>query len=357
MSKQKTIIAAICFAVFITVVWGIFVMNTTAYNKKLVEETDERTPLFPSIDFVQGWYAKTLSEQQWNDYFDLLKQFRFDTVILQNSILETDGEKYSLWQDDILGCNRKYEKTLGLMLKCADNKNISVYVGTFCPQEWWQTNFNDEFVNKLAATHTKIFASITQKYSQHKSFAGWYFSPEMYTTDKDYTANWAKLLNSVIDGIEAYGNGLPMIFSPYHSSYASRDVTTNNTFAKLLSAVHFRKGDVFAPQDGFGAKSANKQTDIGELYAFAKICRNAAENSAVTLWLNCEMFSNNPNGQRATAERLEQQFKLASAFCDKTLCFSFAHYVYKENNKTLYNDYANLLNKYGQIVQGNNNAR
>lgn len=337
-SKEVMIIIAgvAAFASIFSVAIGV---PTGMANNEFVAQIEQQAPLLPSVDFIQSWYACSLGAEDWNIYFETLAQLGFDTVILQSSFDNESGE-VAYYESQTYPSGEYYSSTLELMLTSADKHNFDVYVGTYTPQNWWNTNYNDQYVADAIAVHNILFEEIYTKYHTHKSFVGWYYTPEMFSTILGYENQWIKLLNGVIDGIEKYGNGLPMIFSPYRGKYTSPFLEWGNTFDKVCKGVHFRKGDVLAPQDGFGAHSPNKQSYTVELYEFAQYCLNATEGTNLTLWINCELFSS--RGQFCSKERMLQQFRLANAFCNKTLCFSFAHYAFAAEDKTLFEDYKEI---------------
>lgn len=339
MKKKKKIIMIVALSLCLAIAITAITVNQVN-NKRVLAEIEEQEALFPSVDFIQSWYACSLTADDWNAYFDTLCSLGFDTVILQSVYRNDYGESVAYYESDKIECDDSYSSTLELMLTSADAHDLDVYVGTYTPHDWWATNYNDEYVEEAIKVHNILFEEIYSKYSSHKSFVGWYYSPEMFSTFLGYEKQWIELLNGVIDGIEQYGNGLPMIFSPYRGKYTSPFLKLDDTFFKICSEVHFRKGDVLAPQDGFGAKSPDEQRNAVELYKFAKYCSDATKDTNLTLWINCELFSS--KGQFCEKDRMIQQFKLANAFCDKTLCFSFAHYAFKAEDKTLFEDYKEI---------------
>lgn len=340
MKKKTKIILSIALALILSA--SIIVSFISVENNRINAEIDEYEPLFPSVDFIQSWYACRLTESDWNDYFDLIASVGYDTVILQTVYDDNKDDENLIFYESRSGIagNDCYNYTLGRMLEAADVHGINVYVGTYTPYDWWGTSYNDEYVSEVIKTHEVIFDDVFGKYGEHPSFAGWYFAPEIFTTVLGYEKQWIKILNGVIDGIEKYGNGLPMIFSPYRGKVSSPFLELTSTFKKICSSVDFRKGDILAPQDGFGSRSPNDRTNCLELYKFAKYCAEAIKNTDLTLWINCELYSS--EGQFCYGERMLKQFKLANVFCDKTLSFSFAHYAFKPEDKSLLNTYLKI---------------
>lgn len=237
----------------------------------------------------------------------------------------------------------RYSYTLERLLTAADKHDLNVYIGTYDPKDWWKSDYDDEYISTLADVTNAVFKAVTARYSSHRSMKGWYFTPEMYVNDKGYEDAWAKLLNLTISGIERYGNNLPMIFSPYCNDYSSGCQTAAESFTRLLRKVNFRPSDVFAPQDGFGAlKKDVSAAELSKRYDFVKSCSEAAKSADVNFWLNCELFTNSAN-EYASKNRMIGQFKLADVFCEKTICFSFAHYAFRPLDKTLFNDFKSIL--------------
>lgn len=340
MRRKHTIVVIISGVLFIIFSFIVVFSVIYIYNNHKTDEIEKQSPIFPSVDFIQSWYACWFTQYHWDKYFDLIVSLGFDTVILQTSFSNFNGENIAYYESDKFPCDESYSTTLELMLSSADNHNLNVYVGTYTPEDWWHTDYNDQYIEKVKDLHNTLFEEIYNKYGTHKSFVGWYFSPEIFTNIFGYEKQWIKLLNLVIDGIERYGNSLPLVFSPYRGIGSMPFLSLDNTFNKICKEVNFRIGDVIAPQDGFGSESPDKQSYIIDLYNFQKYCYDAIEGTNLTLWINCELFST--DGVFCSSERMLQQFKLANVFCDKTLCFSFVHYCIKEDDKTLFEDYSRV---------------
>lgn len=344
MKKSKKSLTIIIPTVIILVLAtiSVYVVGVRLPCKKV----NEKPPLLPTIDFIQSWYARTLTDEKWDDYMSELKKSGVESVILQSVMTDYNDGVLLFFNDDNFFGDKRYSYTLEKMLSSADRHGVGVYIGTYCPDDWWTTDYNDKYVTDLANAHKGIIKSVAEKYLTHSSVKGWYFSPEFYYNVKGYEDNWAKLLNLTIDCIRQYGNDLPLIFSPFYDKPAFAGIIASESIKKLINGVNFRQGDVFAPQDGFGKLGKNvSDIELGLEYGFVKACADAVKNSNVSLWLNCELFTSEED-EKASYDRMLKQFKISGAFSEKTLCFSFSHYAVKDDDKTLYNDFNRIVDEY-----------
>lgn len=345
----KTIITVCCI---VALVAGGALVGLAISNRHACAVVAQSDMLFPTVDFVQGWLARRYSSSDWDAYFKILANAGFDSVILQSTV--NVGEHNFLFFDDggVFGSNfiRRFSNTLELMLSAADDNDFCVYVGTVNDSDWWdQRNYADaDFCQTLADRHAMLFKTISQRYAHHKSFAGWYYTPEMYTNAMDYEKNWIPLLNKVIDSLNATTTAnLPLIISPYYSNWASRSMHDTTTFKQILTKVHFRANDIFAPQDGFGNESPTETDNLARLLDYEQSCFEAAQQANVTMWINVELFFSDEYTV-ASMERIQSQLRMANMFCDKVACFSFSHYFSPmgtnrhDTTEHLYNQYLNL---------------
>lgn len=311
--------------------------------------------LFPSVDFLQGSLAKKFSDEDWQDYFTYLAAAGYNAVILQGFLVERQPDTTFTFDNGKLVATKQFysfENVLDKLLEHAEKHDFDIYIGTYSPCDWWtETNYSDaDYIDKLVRNHEQLIRYISYKYGANKRFVGWYITPEMYTNRFGYERYWASLLNGIIAAIEANVDK-PLMISSFYSTYATKNIRTDTTFAKLIAAVNFRQCDIFAPQDSFGGNAPEQLFDLSEKYDYLSACAEAAKLKNMQFRINCEFFTSDNDVRTASDERLKQQFALANIFCDKAVSFSFSHYVSPLGTSsdnasgTLYKRYIDLRNQ------------
>lgn len=356
MYKVKTlkrVIISIILVLFTSVsVLGLTSCKTSAEVGTTVEGSDM---LFPSVDFIQNWLALSYSDEDWDTYFGYMSDAGFDSVILQSIVSREEGGTIIYFEDDgaFGDVDRTYSYTLGRLMDAADRNGFKVYVGTAdCYKWWWPFNYaKEDYRDGLAEAHGIIFDKVCKNYGDHECFAGWYYTPEMFTNIFDFESDWILLLNDVIDRLNACPKGdLPLMISPFYNSLSSLALSDHSTYADILEGVNFRPGDIFAPQDSFGFESKDYQDYLDKIYDYEKTCYEAAQKAGLQLWINIEIFTKKGSYDVATQERMVQQFKMANLFSDKAVCFSFSHYINplgtsaNNENSGMYSAYLDMRN-------------
>lgn len=62
--KRKTVIILAAVVACILIATIIIVATTQSKNKKILAEISNQNPLFPTVDFIQSWYACDLTAEE-----------------------------------------------------------------------------------------------------------------------------------------------------------------------------------------------------------------------------------------------------------------------------------------------------
>ncbi|MEG0457209.1 MAG: DUF4434 domain-containing protein, partial [Oscillospiraceae bacterium] len=202
---------------------------------------------------------------------------------------------------------------------------------------WWNESLqkNEAWINKDVEIAGNIANEIYELYKEKypDAFHGWYFVHEMYTQRRGLEDFWAKILNKTleklteIDKAHPENEPLPILFSPFFSSGSnSTPIQNGEMWDKIISQVNFRKGDIFCPQDSYGASGYSLNYIDNSL----KYLKKAADkNENLVFWVNCESFY---KSYPAPISRFESQLRTASKYAENIITFSYTHNYGKDEN-------------------------
>ncbi|MDD4475720.1 MAG: DUF4434 domain-containing protein [Eubacteriales bacterium] len=308
----------------------------------------------PSGDFIQPWYCATWSVSQWEMYLKVIKRAGLDFVILQGTSDRKDG-KYigfsypsEMASDSNLSASNVYvtEMTVANLLEAAKKNDMQVYLGIGGDNKWWNYAFSDlSWCTKEAELANRTAEELYNLYKKDypETFAGWYWTWEMFSAKDKYEVNWSKMISITLDKLTELDHSMPCIFSPFYSSYEEPDLErVSEQWTYLLKNTAFREGDIFCPQDNIGIHSKDYGDEAkGAKYSITfmenivRALKEATEkNPKVRFWLNVENFN---DGKPASIARYADQLDIASKYAEKLITFSYAHYYSPINVDVSYN--------------------
>jgi hypothetical protein len=329
-----------------------------------VRKDDSVNLAIPHADFIQPWVCEDWTVSDFESYMDDLSEARYNTIIFQyvrdDENIYYPQKNLNTMMDEI---NLDYNYIVDRLMTAAKNKGFKVFLGLSIETSWWGLNYgktykNAEYLNNLALLDNLIASELYELYKNDypNTFIGWYWSWELYDNNMGFEDYWANMMNTTIDYLIGLDNRLPVMFSPFKSfmipfnAKVSKDMWSN-----FLSQVHFRKGDIFVPQDSIGkicsAEAETEALNITRNYLFA-LKEAASVNSNVEMWVNCELFTskslfNDSELYTATLERVKEQFKIAREVTDHIITFSYSHFCIPDsangNIENFHQDYINYL--------------
>lgn len=260
--------------------------------------------------FIQGDMAEGFGDKEW------ISEFKY---------LNEAGMKYL-----ILGHSK--EEAIELCLKNAEIMGIKVFVTINYNNCWFEKGTNEKWLYNQMEIDSRAADCIYKKYyNKHKgSFYGWYFAYE--TDNMNFNSRkkfkiLTRALNILLNNLEAKGERLPLMQSPFMNSYYGTSVEYADNWEYLFSNSKLKKGDIFCPQDCIGGGGLN----ISKLEDWFSSFRKAVDKKpGLLLWANAETFDN-INWCSAPLNRFIEQIKVESRYVDSIITFSYSHY-YSPNN-------------------------
>lgn len=333
MKKRFRTAAVVVFALFAALI-ALFWAGDGALraNQAFYYGEDGLVPHAPAVTgtFIQPWLCALWTDAEWDAHLDMLLSAGIDTVILQWTAETPDGAfSYAGFPvpSDWKTANG-FHSDPGLLeglLKSAEKKGVKVFVGLNTSDEWWNNAFAKEDWRKAQANAGNSVAEALYGLYKGKyphAFYGWYWPWEMYGNRSGYGKDWAGMMNANLDRLTALDSGMPLLFSPFVSSYTRLAPTEEEAMWKgFLADARLRPGDIFCPQDSVGAAGLA----LEEAGAHLAAMKNASGTKpGLLFWVNNENFT--AGYKPATLDRFVSQLYVSAKYTDTHVCFSYSHY-------------------------------
>jgi hypothetical protein len=207
-----------------------------------------------------------------------------------------------------------------LLLSSADKHDMQVFLGLVEDGRWWQTPFDQSFLDELTQRSIDIARKARDQYGKHPSFAGWYIPLETWDVcPHDKIELVAGVFRRIAEGCRALTPDKPVGFAPFYTGFVKpKDFAA--LYEKFLPAA---KLDILMLQDGVGARGWDDKVETVKPYfkAMQKVCKD----NNVQLWADVENFTK--NFKPCAPERLTKQLQIESPYVSKMVTFEFFHYM------------------------------
>ena len=333
----------LCILAAALCVTGFIALRTQLVYKKLTKPAVTEAAIRPSVDFVQPGMLAGWTDEQYAEYFGLLRGAGYDSVILQFTRYKVGGVCYTYYPS--AGMKDRYETVddsmsdvLGALLANAAREGFEVWVGlSVDDDDWWGVlcTWDEDWMRALGEVDVMMIREISELYGDEPAFRGWYWAHELYSNPVRMEAIWAELLNSAIAAIDQTADGRPLMLSPFRHVQTGLVTNEYRMWRRFFDAVNFREGDIFAPQDSTGKLNQSHPDEPSRfsavvIYDYLNAVKRAVdETPELSLWINVELFQkeNGDEYNAADAARVKLQCANASRVTDTLVSFSFSHYA------------------------------
>jgi hypothetical protein len=289
-----------------------------------------KTPVVTGT-FIQPGLCESWTAIQWDRHLDMLLSAGIDTVILQWTAETPDGEvSYADfpvpkdWKKSVAGLNQ-HSDAVEKLLNSAEKKQVKVFLGLNLAEEWWGNSFlDDDWCKKQADTGNSIAKELYDLYKEKypNAFHGWYWAWEMYGNTLGFEKHWSGLMNANLDFLTTLDSGMPLLFSPFMSSYLRLTPSQEEAmWSGFIASTRLRQGDIFCPQDSVGAAGFTMAYADRHLAAMK---RAADKKPGLLFWVNNENFTKDL--KPATLDRFVSQLYVSGKYTDTHMCFAYSHY-------------------------------
>ncbi|MBQ6183348.1 MAG: DUF4434 domain-containing protein [Clostridia bacterium] len=264
------------------------------------------------------------SDEMAERYFDTLEEAGITGLI----ILHGAGADGAVYQNSALDHVFAQAKKRGMKVFMGMNPADDIFGNT---EKYKKAN-----VNALQALYTRYCVPFPEV------FCGWYLTHEFSNGDfKSHPDEIADILSTVLENINALTPGLPLLMSPYCTSWGGSASQLKKSLESILGKVERAEQIIYCPQDGVGCGYFNTANAGDYLSAAAAVC----EKHNVEFWVNLENFilgssvTGGDDDIPAPVSRFIKQIRTAAKYAD-TLC-TFTYEAYMPEffaNYTIYND-------------------
>lgn len=286
---------------------------------------------------------------------DAFRAIKFDTVIIDSAYPDS-----AFFPSKII---KPYNPTLDPIEKVcayADKYGIQVHISIGALSDDWES-MNTVQLNEVANKQKQVIAELNQRYSHHKSFAGWYIPYELCDAPLRIAERRQKVCGFfavLADYCHKLTPGKAVSIAPY---FTTNLVPTefSSFWQEVITACHV---DILMMQDSIGAVnvSSNEEVRFKYLPAYYAALYQACKTANVKFWTDLEVFrqihgipvDTKPwSGEPAPFERVKRQIEIEQQYVEKIVCFDYPHYLSPNNpllsfgdkGKKLYNTYREYI--------------
>ncbi len=292
---------------------------------------------------IQGWMFE-LTPEDWDRELDAMRHVGLDTLIIQ----------YLQYNDtNLIPTDPTATDPTREILRYADVHKMRVFIGTKADDGWWK--WDEAYLKKSLAERKALTTMMQERYGEHRSFGGWYFTEEasgFLTPEK--VVQLRGYFRELSDHCKALRDQ-PVGFAPFFS-----DITPLEDMRRIYSGLLDGAGiDIMMVQDGVGARGWDEKLEE-KIVPFFQMYQEICKKTGVTLWCDLESFEREDMkkeyGFIATEiERVVRQLKAVDPYVEKFVTFDFFHYMspYRgERQRALYEGYCRYLGIEPKIEAG-----
>ncbi|MBO4366629.1 MAG: DUF4434 domain-containing protein [Clostridia bacterium] len=301
------------------------------------EPSHDRAPDAVDLPRVSWSLVTTMSLYGVTDamaeaYFDTLEEAGIEGLVVLHGT-GTDGNVYG-------------NSGLDHIFREAAKRGMKVFMGMNAAEDIFGKT--DAFLAANEKAVTGLYAKYGKAYPG--TFCGWYMTQEFSNGDfHRHPDEVASILNGVLAHIESRDASLPLLLSPYCTSWGGNEKQLEEDLDRIFSNTAFRAFDIYCPQDGVGCGYFDPDNAGNYLSAAA----NACKRKGIRFWVNLENFildGSVPDGEDdipAPVSRFVRQMETAAPFAEVLATFTYEAYMPEFfSNYTIYNDIGSYHSAY-----------
>ena len=281
----------------------------------------------------QNW-----KEKEWIKDLDNMLEVGINTAVIMRGVFY---DKCIYPSERFKDKKRDYNDFIGLILSEAEKRNMKIYLGLYISNLTW----NDGIIEKEIEENEYYVDEILERYSEYKSFVGWYLPHEVGHD----SFNIIPLTKGLIEILKRKSPEKEILMSPFFRDAAidfyEPSLTPEETYEEWDKMFkEFGKDiDICAFQDG--------TAHIDNLDKYLNAAKQICDKYNIRLWSNIETFSRNFGLEFPPQdfEIIKKKIEIASKYVETNITFEFSHFlspdsIYekaRENNKEYKKYYGN----------------
>jgi len=287
--------------------------NPDSGNQIVVDPRKALTGTFLDFYGKENW-----TQQEWDIHFKEMKEIGFKTVIVQFAAYND----ISYFNSANTFTTTKYPDALSLVLKAAENKEMSVYIGLYFNSDYWDNQTNTDWLKLHADRCISVAKEINEQFGNESSFAGWYIphEPEPYAyNSSELVASFRdNLVNKISDKLHTL-NSKPVSIAAFFNS----GLTSKKELREFMSELCKCNLQVIMLQDGIGVNHVTIDK-VKDYYWQADSGLYYQTSYTGEFWTDLETFSDAPQ-TAVTIARVKSQLsnELSAPHISKAVSYQY----------------------------------
>ena len=269
--------------------------------------------------FVDFWGKENWSKQEWENQFQEMKEIGMNTAIIQ---FVSYGDN-TYFNSTNTFTAKKYPNALVSLLAAANAKEISVFIGLYFNEEYWDNQTNVDWLKLHADRCILIATEINSQFGKDPAFKGWYIphepEPNAYNSADLVAVLKDNLVNRISDKLHSF-DSKPVSIAAFFNSGLTSTTQLKNFMTELCKC----NLQIIMLQDGVGVNHVSLDK-VGTYYGEAD--KGLYENTSYTgeFWTDLETFSQAPQGA-VTIDRIKSQLQAEMPTSHITKAVSYQYY-------------------------------
>ncbi len=315
------------FSLLILLLYPLNIQAQSFHYSFEQKDTGNDIPRFAG-SFIQEYLVADWTDGRWEQEMQMLKEAGMKYLIYAPSLLADGKGKITSTYPSSLTKKKCQNKTLEACLRSAQKNGLRIFVGLNFNERWWKVDYDAAWLKTQMAIGNRVAGELVRLYKEKYPDAmyGWYWVWEVDNlncmSDERQRA-LADALNINLDYLSELTPDMPLMLSPFMNHKVGGNAEQyGKMWENVFSQVHFRAGDIFAPQDCIGAGGLN----LDNLWEwFSRLKQAVNTKLGLRFWGNIETFD-----QRfwitAPLERVRKQLEIVNGCVENLICFAYSHY-------------------------------
>lgn len=269
--------------------------------------------------FVDFWGKENWSQQEWEIQFQEMKEIGMNTAIVQ---FVSYGD-FTYFNSANTFATTKFPNAMAHLLAAANTQGISVYIGLYFSDEYWDNQTNAEWLKLHADRCITIATEINALFGKDPAFKGWYIphepEPDAYNSPELLSLFRENLVDRISDKLHSFDSKPVSIAAFFNSGLTTP--TQLKDFMKELCKCNLQ---IIMLQDGVGVNHVSLGR-VGTYYAEADTGLYENTSYKGEFWTDLETFSEPPQGE-VTIDRIKNQLEAEMSTPHITKAVSYQYY-------------------------------
>jgi len=278
--------------------------------------------------FIQDNLVAKWDDAQWQKELGFLKEAGMHYLVFAPTLHTDKDINLTIYPSNLPDVKARYQADLvENCLRNAKKVGFKVFLGLNFNEKWWTASFTPEWLFGQMELGNKVAEELVNRYKSRydETMYGWYWVWEVDNLNCTTTERQdilAKALNMNLDFLNKISPKMPFMLCPFVNYRVGNSQDNRQMWQYVFSKTHFRKGDIFAPQDCVGAGGL----ELGMVDEWFSQMKEAVKTKpGLQFWSDAETFD-----QRfwtsAPLDSFVEQMKIVKPYVSNIISFAYSHY-------------------------------